>query len=78
MMKAFKILWSDTTLTTLATYNTVAEAVEFGKAVANDFKVIDSATGEVMSHYIDYGYSDYGFANVGGMTYEQVRRMGRE
>lgn len=73
MMKAFKILWTDTNDYTMVTYNTVAEAIDFGKHVSNDFKVVDSSTGEVMSHYIDYGFVD-----VSGMTYEEVRRMGRE
>jgi hypothetical protein len=75
---SFKILWTDTNDYTMVTYKTVEEAIDFGKCVSNDFKVVDSVTGDLMSHYIDYGYSDHGFMNVSGMTYEQVRRMGRE
>lgn len=78
MMKAFKIKWSDTNELTLASYATVEEAIDFGRAICGDFKVVDSATGELMSHFIDEGVSQFGFKDVGGMTYAQVRFNGRE
>lgn len=74
---SFKILWTDGTMTK-TDYATVEQATKWGKQFCNEFKVVDSVTGDLMSHYIDYGYSDYGFVDVSGMSYEQVRRMGRE
>lgn len=69
----FKILWNDGTTSPL-NFPTVDRAISFGGCTGEDFKVIDQNK-QVVEEYWPLGQ---GFVNVGGMTYDQVRRMNRE
>ena len=58
------------------TFQTVESAVEWGKMTSDEFNVIDT-DGLIVFHYVE-PEADHGFVNVGGMSYDAVRRMGRE
>lgn len=57
-------------------FQTVESAVEWGKMTSYEFKIVDM-DGIVVTHYVE-SEADHGFVNVGGMSHDAVRRMGRE
>ena len=57
-------------------FDTVNDAIEWGKMTSDEFTVIDT-DGLIVFHYVE-SEADHGFVNVGGMSYDAVRRMGRE
>lgn len=72
----YKIQWSDTLEFSDFTFATIKEALDFGAGWASaDYNVIDASTGVVVDTF--FAPRVGGFFNVGGMTYNQVRTMGR-
>ncbi len=73
----FKIQWNDTKELTMVDFATAQEALAWGEGWADDYTVIEMATGKEAGHNFK-PRSNFDFMNVGGMTYAEVRRMGRE